>query len=359
MRTSVFVFGVLYSFSVLAEQQVTLNNTAFNNASAEQSISFIFKDTLDIDDSWYLMIDTEFFTHRDDTSHLNPREFKLQYEADKYGISLGYDTIFWGVSETYNPVDILNRKNILTGYDGKDKHGELMLSGSYFFAESTLSGYILPRFDEQQYLDIESVSGMQIRSHHEEQNNPTYGLRYATTIDAIDLGLSYVHGTSREPFLISQGNNIFDAQYPAITQYGIDAQYTTETTLYKLEYASRESNNTHAYLANVGLEYIFVTDIEISAILELMRSDFSNTIYQNDIMLGSRFDFANESGTEGIISLIYDRDYSSMITTLSMSSRIEESTKIEFDVAVFNADAEDTLLNNQKDSASITLHYYF
>lgn len=359
MRCSVFVIGFLYAISAHTEQQLTLNNTTYTNTLPEQSASFIFKDTLDINDFWYLMIDTEFFAHSDDTTHINPREFKLQYEADTFGVGIGYDTIFWGVSETYNPVDVLNRKNMLTRYDGKDKHGELMLSGSYFFAESTLSGYILPTFNEQVFLDADSASGVFVRTHHEEKNKPTVAVRYASIFDTVDVGMSYVRGTSREPLLQPVSTSQFDAEYPLITQYGIDAQYTTETTLYKLEYATREFNNIHAYLANVGLEYIFVTDIEISALVEWMQSDFPGNIYQNDIMFGSRFDFANESGTEGIISLIYDREYTSLITTLSMSSRIGENAKIEFDVAVFNADEEDKLLNNQKDSVSLTLHYYF
>jgi hypothetical protein len=182
-------------------------------------------------------------------------------------------------------------------------------------------------------------------------------VRYKHIIDNIDLGLSYFSGVSREHQLIPNGNK-FNIYYPDLAQTGLDIQLTTENALYKLEYANKSYTNDKKYAAVVGIEYMFIADIAINGLIEYLKSD-ELSVYQNDIMLGLRFDFEDEFGTEGLIGLIYDNEYSSKILTFSGSRRINNNSKIETNLAIYNADDKDTLLKNVDNSLTLTYLYYF
>jgi hypothetical protein len=174
-------------------------------------------------------------------------------------------------------------------------------------------------------------------------------LRYKHIIDTIDLGLSYFSGVSRNHQLIPTVSavNTFNVYYPNITQIGIDMQLTTENALYKLEYANKSYTNNDKYAMVVGVEYMFLADISINGLIEYLRSD-ELSVYQNDVMLGLRFDFEDEDGTQGLVGLIYDRSYNSNILTFSGSRRLNN-----------NAKSDDILLKDVRNNVALTLFYYF
>jgi hypothetical protein len=352
------IFLLVISFNILAEVENTLslNATYYKNDKNNLSLNYKTKTFFEMGSS-VAYIDLEFLADNNDNTLFNPIELKYKLERDDYNLGIGFDTVFWGVAESYNPVDILNRKNLLTTYETKDKLGEFMFAGEYFFENSTLSAYYLPKFYQQKFLDKDSATGFDIAKHIIEDEKNSYGVRYKHIIDNIDLGLSYFSGVSREHQLIPNGNK-FNIYYPDLAQTGLDIQLTTENALYKLEYANKSYTNDKKYAAVVGIEYMFIADIAINGLIEYLKSD-ELSVYQNDIMLGLRFDFEDEFGTEGLIGLIYDNEYSSKILTFSGSRRINNNSKIETNLAIYNADDKDTLLKNVDNSLTLTYLYYF
>jgi hypothetical protein len=352
------IFLLVISFNILAEVENTLslNATYYKNDKNNLSLNYKTKTFFEMGSS-VAYIDLEFLADNNDNTLFNPLELKYKLEHDDYNVVIGFDSVFWGVAESYNPVDILNRKNLLTTYETKDKLGEFMFAGEYFFENSTLSAYYLPKFYQQKFLDKDSATGFDIAKHIIEDEKNSYGVRYKHIIDNIDLGLSYFSGVSRNHQLIPTAN-AFNVYYPNITQIGLDLQLTTENALYKLEYANKSYTNDKKYAAVVGIEYMFIADIAINGLIEYLKSD-ELSVYQNDIMLGLRFDFEDEFGTEGLIGLIYDNEYSSKILTFSGSRRINNNSKIETNLAIYNADDKDTLLKNVDNSLTLTYLYYF
>jgi hypothetical protein len=352
------IFLLVISFNILAEVENTLslNATYYKNDKNNLSLNYKTKTFFEMGSS-VAYIDLEFLADNNDNTLFNPLELKYKLEHDDYNVVIGFDSVFWGVAESYNPVDVLNRKNLLTPYESKDKLGELMFASEYFFENSTLSAYYLPKFYQQKFLDKDSATGFDIAKHIIEGEKNSYGVRYKHIIDNIDLGLSYFSGVSREHQLIPNGNK-FNIYYPDLAQTGLDIQLTTENALYKLEYANKSYTNDKKYAAVVGIEYMFIADIAINGLIEYLKSD-ELSVYQNDIMLGLRFDFEDEFGTEGLIGLIYDNEYSSKILTFSGSRRINNNSKIETNLAIYNADDKDTLLKNVDNSLTLTYLYYF
>jgi hypothetical protein len=352
------IFLLVISFNILAEVENTLslNATYYKNDKNNLSLNYKTKTFFEMGSS-VAYIDLEFLADNNDNTLFNPLELKYKLEHDDYNVVIGFDSVFWGVAESYNPVDVLNRKNLLTPYESKDKLGELMFASEYFFENSTLSAYYLPKFYQQKFLDKDSATGFDIAKHIIEDEKNSYGVRYKHIIDNIDLGLSYFSGVSREHQLIPNGNK-FNIYYPDLAQTGLDIQLTTENALYKLEYANKSYTNDKKYAAVVGIEYMFIADIAINSLIEYLKSD-ELSVYQNDIMLGLRFDFEDEFGTEGLIGLIYDNEYSSKILTFSGSRRINNNSKIETNLAIYNADDKDTLLKNVDNSLTLTYLYYF
>jgi hypothetical protein len=352
------IFLLVISFNILAEVENTLslNATYYKNDKNNLSLNYKTKTFFEMGSS-VAYIDLEFLADNNDNTLFNPLELKYKLEHDDYNVVIGFDSVFWGVAESYNPVDVLNRKNLLTPYESKDKLGELMFASEYFFENSTLSAYYLPKFYQQKFLDKDSATGFDIAKHIIEDEKNSYGVRYKHIIDNIDLGLSYFSGVSREHQLIPNGNK-FNIYYPDLAQTGLDIQLTTENALYKLEYANKSYTNDKKYAAVVGIEYMFIADIAINGLIEYLKSD-ELSVYQNDIMLGLRFDFEDEFGTEGLIGLIYDNEYSSKILTFSGSRRINNNSKIETNLAIYNADDKDTLLKNVDNSLTLTYLYYF
>jgi hypothetical protein len=352
------IFLLVISFNILAEVENTLslNATYYKNDKNNLSLNYKTKTFFEMGSS-VAYIDLEFLADNNDNTLFNPIELKYKLERDDYNLGIGFDTVFWGVAESYNPVDILNRKNLLTTYETKDKLGEFMFAGEYFFENSTLSAYYLPKFYQQKFLDKDSATGFDIAKHIIEDEKNSYGVRYKHIIDNIDLGLSYFSGVSRNHQLIPTAN-AFNVYYPNITQIGLDLQLTTENALYKLEYANKSYTNDDKYAAVVGVEYMFIADILINGLIEYLRSDELN-IYQNDVMLGLRFDFEDEFGSEGLIGLIYDKDYGSKILTFSGSRRINNNSKIEVNLALYDAKSDDILLKDVRNNFALTLFYYF
>jgi hypothetical protein len=358
MKKILFVILSIFTLNVLAEIENTLALTSNNYQDVKNSLILDYKAKTFFEmGSSVAYIDLEFLADNNDNTLFNPIELKYKLERDDYNLGIGFDTVFWGVAESYNPVDILNRKNLLTTYETKDKLGEFMFAGEYFFENSTLSAYYLPKFYQQKFLDKDSATGFDIAKHIIEDEKNSYGVRYKHIIDNIDLGLSYFSGVSRNHQLIPTAN-AFNVYYPNITQIGLDLQLTTENALYKLEYANKSYTNDDKYAAVVGVEYMFIADILINGLIEYLRSDESN-IYQNDVMLGLRFDFEDEFGSEGLIGLIYDKDYGSKILTFSGSRRINNNSKIKVNLALYDAKSDDILLKDVRNNFALTLFYYF
>ena len=64
--------------------------------------------------------------------------------------------------------------------------------------------------------------------------------RYSHSFGPFDLGFSVFEGTSREPSFMPRADSTLSQHYEQIRQFSVDAQFTVESWLFKLEALHRE-----------------------------------------------------------------------------------------------------------------------
>ena len=202
--------------------------------------------------------------------------------------------------------------------------------------------------------------------------------RYSGTIGALDVGVSVFEGTSREPFLLpafnGAGTPILAPHYRRIRQFGLDAQLTTGSWLYKLEALHRagaynllgRAEDYGAFVA--GGEYTLYSLFGRGADLGLLaewnydgRRELATSRFQNDLFLATRLAFNDENGTEFIGGVLTDLDHDSHFVSLELSRRLGTSWSLHFEtVLLLNVGDTDLLYVMRRDSfVGLDLVYRF
>ncbi len=290
---------------------------------------------------------------------------------------LGIGRVFWGVAESSHLVDIINQTDTVENIDGEDKLGQPMASVSYFYGDGVLTAYVLPYFRERTFSGAEGRlrSQLPVNTDDARYESPKkdkhidYALRLQHTFDAIDIGLSYFDGTSREPDFIP---NLIDATltpyYPQITQTGLDLQYTGEEWLWKLEAINRETKDNSFHAEVGGFEYTLPrfmgTYADIGLLLEYhydSRGEVSSAPLQNDLFIGSRVALNDLGNTECLLGAYIDQDNNTKSYNLQLSRRINDSFGMYLEAQFFeNVDEADPLHDYRNDSfISLEIEYFF
>ena len=188
-------------------------------------------------------------------THFDLREAYLlllgEIGDDQWELRLGVDRVFWGVTESQHLVDIVNQVDFVEHPSGEAKLGQPMVhltwSGDWGVAEifglpyhrartfPGLNGRLrLPLVIDNEHVEYESAAG---EWHFD------FASRYSHSFGPLDLGVSLFDGTSREPFLLpgsdTAGMPALVQYYGQIRQFGLDAQMTVGSWLFKLEAIQR------------------------------------------------------------------------------------------------------------------------
>lgn len=281
-------------------------------------------------------------------SHFDLREAKWMWFGDGLEVQAGLAKDFWGVTEVYHLVDIVNQSDFLESPDGEKKLGQPMFKLSSESDGGVLDLYLLPYFVERTF----PGSSGRLRSHprvatelvqyeHGDGNNHIdIAGRWSQSFDDVDLGLSYFKGTNREPSLAlgldGQGNQVFIPTYKQLSQFGIDAQLIVDDMLWKLEVVKRSETNNNYIVSTGGLEYTFVGVNESSSDLGLLfefmwdeRNGGATSPFNRDVFLGLRWIENDEAGTEALVGIVQDVSGDGSSMSMEASRRLNEEWKLE------------------------------
>ncbi len=297
--------------------------------------------------------------------------------GDDWELRAGISKVFWGVTESVHLVDIINQTDFREDIDGEEKLGQPMVQGTLLRDWGTFSVFVLPYFRERVLPDRTDRPGFGLDvdedaarfESSDAEKHIDGALRYTQTFDDIDLGLSYFNGTAREPRLIPDTNGTALVPfYPLLEQYGVDAQYTTEGWLWKLEAIYRE-DDIESYGAGAGgFEYTFVglfeTAQDLGVIGEYLydeRGRTATTPFQDDVLIGLRWVLNDEQSTEALFGVITDLDGGGKAVNLEASRRLGESYKLNLDARLFVDTRGDPQLDafGRDDFVRVELAYYF
>ena len=293
---------------------------------------------------------------------------------------LGFDRVFWGVTEFHHLVNIVNQADLVEHPNEEITLGQLMAHLTWTAEWGTLEFFVLPLHRERTLPGRGGRlrGGLPVddrRVTHEsaaEEWHIDLAARFSRSLGPLDLGLSLFDGTAREPSLRPSFRIAPDGMdgfvpvphrlvphYAQIRQYGLDAQLTLEAWLLKLEAIRRDllgrKRDYWAFVA--GFEYtfggVFESNADISVLAEWSydeRERRSPDQFQNELFVAGRLALNDVEGTQLVASLIADADYETYALGFEFKRNLSDSWDARVEGTVFLAvDREDPIHDTRRD----------
>ncbi len=317
-------------------------------------------------------------------THLDVREAYLLLLGEigdgEWELRLGADRVFWGVAESRHLVDIVNQTDLIEHPNEEAKLGQPMAHLTWSGDSGVLELFALTYHRERTFpgrsgrlrsrfvVDDERVSYESAAAEW----HVDLAARYSHSVGPLDLGLSVFEGTSREPCLGClpprlgrKGGFLLAPYYEQILQFGVDAQLTIESWLFKLEAIHRAGARNQAgreqdYAALVvGGEYTFNAVFGSAADLSLLgewnhdgRGANATNVFDNDVFLAARLALNDVQSTEIIASVLGDVDHSTRSLVVELNRRLSDQWSLHIEgVVILGVDKADlTHYETRRDS---------
>ena len=204
------------------------------------------------------------------------RELLYQRVFDQAELRVGIGRVFWGVTESYKLVDVINQTDLVENVDREDKLGQPLVNLTFVRDWGALDLYVLPGFRERTYPGREG----RLRSEPLVDTNRAtyesgagsdridYAVRWSNSVGDFDIGVAHFWGTSREPRLrpllicadgkpeppppppqcLPPDRVVLAPRYEVVHRTSLDLQATRDAMLWKLE-ALHESGQGKSYVA--------------------------------------------------------------------------------------------------------------
>ena len=343
----------------------------------------------------------------DKRTHADIREAYWLHEGDGWDTVIGINRVFWGVTESRHLVNIINQVDGVEDIDGEDFLGEPMINLNIDSDFGRFGFYVLPGFRERTFVDGDSrlrgpLPVDEIEGSWDEAS-VDFALRYENSFGPADIGLSYFHGISREPWLAPRFNSRFSIleniangflsnqnsrsdlqdlqegvcevidcddglldnvgelvlapRYDKIDQFGLDMQAAQGDWLFKLESLVRFGHDGGAIFAAVGgAEYTFFdvgeSGVDVGILGEYNfdsrdsdRIDVPPTIFDNDIFIGSRIAINDIGSTNILGGALVDLDNQEIAASIEASTRVVDNLTLGLDGRFFLNDKPKSLLS--------------
>ena len=326
-------------------------------------------------------------TADDRRTHFDVRELLYQRVFDDAELRIGIGRVFWGVTESYHLVDIINQTDLVENIDREDKLGQPLVNLTFIRDWGALDLFMLPGFRERTYPGREGRLRSEPfvdtdRARYESgagRQRIDYAVRWSHAIGDFDIGVAHFHGTSREPRLLPEcatpGCNpvtgegfVLAPRYEVVHRTSLDLQATKDATLWKLE-ALHESGQGDSYVAWVaGFEYTWFgineSDMDLGLLVEHLfdgRGGKAPHPLENDVFAGVRLAFNDEASTELLAGVIADGEGDATNLNLEASRRIGERWKVELEARAWTGvDRDDAMFPLQRDDyVQLTLSRFF
>jgi len=258
----------------------------------------------------------------DERTHADFREFQWTHVGDGWETLVGVGKVYWGVTEAWHLVDIVNQTDLVENPDGEQKLGQPMLKLSLERGWGTVDLFALAGFRERTFPGAEG----RLRTHPRvdsdlafyesgaERKRVDLAARWSHYIGEWDVGVSLFHGTGRDPLFVpmldKRGELVLAPYYELIDQVSLDLQATLGQWLWKLEALYRDADSGGFYAWTGGFEYTLVgiaggiSDLGVVAeALYDQRGDTSATPFNHDAFLALNVEGSRRLGQDWKLSL--------------------------------------------------------
>jgi len=338
-----------------AQDQINLSvagELEFAFESKNRQHQFIFKPFVRIDE------------HDSERTHLDVREMLWTTEVQGVTLRAGLGKVFWGATEFYHLVNVVNQTDGVESVDGEDKLGQPMISLSTPTTNGAVELFLLPRFRERTFPGpsgrlrppLEIQAGRAIYESSRGRDHLDVAARWSASFENTDIGVSFFRGTNRNPIFVPEFSGpeppTLRPFYGQIEQVGLDAQTTKGNWLLKFESLYRNPRSSDDYTAFTGgFEYSFIgllgSRVDLGVVVEYMRDQRgakANHFRQDDIGVGLRLALNDTQSSELLLGLLDDQDSGSQVVSLEASRRLGENYKMNIEGYVFSGAPEGDVL---------------
>ncbi|MEQ8710170.1 MAG: hypothetical protein RIC36_14355 [Rhodospirillales bacterium] len=307
--------------------------------------------------------------HDAERTHGDLRELKWLHIGDGWDMRAGIDKVFWGVTESRHLVDIINQTDSVEDVDGEDKLGQPMINLGLQQDWGNLNFLFMPYFRERSFPGPEGRLRSQPAVDADRASytsgagrwHPDLALRYSTSVDEYDLGLSWFRGTSREPTFSlgtnAQGDAAFIPSYDVINQAGLDLQATFDAWLWKLESIYRWGQADRFAAASAGVEYTFfgaISDAGDLGLLTEFHYDGRNGAspaagYDHDLFLGARITLNDVDDTDFLGGVLIAPTTGKGSLSIEADTRLTDHWTAELEIRLYRPDAGDPQFGARRD----------
>ena len=315
----------------------------------------------------------------DERTHADIRELAWGYVARDYEWTVGISKVFWGVTEAQHLVDIINQTDLVEELDGEEKLGQPMVNLSLIRDWGTVALFVLPGFRERTFAGVDGrpriiprvEKNLTSYESSQQEKHVDFAVRWSHYFGDMDIGLSWFHGTSRDPLLFPatyNGEIVLAPFYQIIDQAALDVQLTKGNWLWKLEAINRDGDYDKFRAVTGGFEYtfygLFDTPADLGLVVEYLydsRGELATTPFQDDFMTGLRFTFNDAQSTDALLGAIKDTHDDSFLVSLEANRRLGDSWKLSLQASKFIVDGLDQSLKSfaEDDFVQLELAYYF
>lgn len=301
------------------------------------------------------------------------------WKNTSWELQLGQASVYWGVAELYNLVDIVNQVDQVEHPRNRPKLGQPMvhftISGDWGIAES----FLLPKHRKRTFPGPSGrlrsrfpISENAIYEHRDKENHIDVALRYSNSVGPSDFGLSMFVGTNREPTFLAgaqsdsktQRGLSLQAYYEQIEQVGVDVQLTTAGLLYKFEAIYRRGmrnlfGEEESYRALIlGTEHTLYNLWDSAASLTVLaewlydeRGRRATSVWTDDLFISGFLSLNDVSGTEFVAGLLADLTHDYRALNLEFKRRLSDSWTMRFESIVnLSSDPDDLTYDGRRDS---------
>ena len=229
----------------------------------------------------------------------------------------------------------------------------------------------LPTFTERSFPTRPSF-GLPVSDNaiiEDDEQKGGFAARGFFYFDDMEFGLSYFQGTRRDPLLMKLVQTQLTPFYLHTQNLLFDGVYLGEALTYKLEAKFGRELDRQFFASNLGIEYPLylleesITDwVLVAEYLYDDREEKGESHGQNDLFLGTKFNFGDNQAGQVRLLYSYDLQFSSQYADLTYSYRLSDYLRINAKViAVLTAPEKDRRLYSLKgeEFVKLSLHYAF
>ena len=325
--------------------------------------------------------------HDSRRTHFDIRELTWLKAANDWELRVGFRQVFWGVTEGFHLIDIINQTDFVENIDGEQKLGQPMINLALIQDWGTIDLFLLTGFRERTFAGHEgrlrthpvtSVGDAQFERKGVEKHL-AYAGRYSHSFGDWDVGLAHFYGTARQPTMLPHFNQFGEIEriiplYENINQTSIDVQTIKGSWLWKLEALMRSGQGDRFYAATGGVEYtffdLFESGVDLGLIAEYMYDSrgFNNfqaltqqALFQDDFLAAVRLGFNDIQNTQLLAGVIFDRTQNSKMYNIEASRRIGNDWTADIQIRLFRGIpvTDPLIMFSADDHVRFQLKYHF